>query len=289
MYDPPKLEQLWTQFENRTIGDAYFPEISTTLYTKIKTPEGEKEEEIVDGYKSSSLNLKITRESAVDAPYTRSYYVTDGNGKVSEEILKGPDGTYTIPLKIGENYIGTGVFKNVDNVARWYDFKWVKVTYALPRAYKFKMELSLANTSSTLGAAWEGELTINYDGTVTGEFPGGIGATTKLTVNGKYVGTYIVSAPFGVKISGTLETAETGLTLRLHQESMGYSVLPIGVKDGQFDEATLESLQKQAEKDVSAWLKEILTDHVFIKVDSRSSYDLSVNGWKGTLTLSPVQ
>lgn len=289
MFDPPKLQKVWAELENRTIGETYFPEIPVSIYTKIKTPDGEKEVEITDGFEAATADLKITRDSFLDYPYGRAYRVTDGKGTVSKQINVNPDGTYNIPLKKGDNYIGIGIFKRYGSSWRWYDFKWVKVTFNESQKYKFKVDLSNSNVESRVNISWSGELAINSDGTVTAEVPGGISTSTRYSVDDKYVGTYAVSVQFGVKISGTWKTESDGLTLRIQQKLTGYQVQPITVTDGHIDQATLANCQEVADQVVPSWLEEVLTDQEFTKVDSTSSFDLTVNGWIGTFTISPVQ
>ena len=132
MYEHPKLAQLWSQLENRTVGDAYFPDVDPKLIAIVRTDEGDEEEEVIEGYESQYEKLTIKGVNAnIAGKYT--LYVTDGKGKVTK-VSKGADNRYTVPLTLGDNYIGVCLYQVVDGSGEWYDFKWVKVILPFPYA-----------------------------------------------------------------------------------------------------------------------------------------------------------
>ncbi|NLT17674.1 MAG: zinc ribbon domain-containing protein [Clostridiales bacterium] len=128
LYDHPKLTQLWSELESRTVGDTYFPDVNPKFIAIVQTNEGEKEEEVVDGYESQTEKL-IIKGVNTSTPMGIKIYVTDGKGQVTK-ISKGADNRYTVPLTLGDNYIGVCLGKNNE----WYDFKWVKVLLPFPYA-----------------------------------------------------------------------------------------------------------------------------------------------------------
>jgi len=132
MYDHPKMAQLWGELEKRTVGDAYFPDVTPKLIATVQTDEGEKEEEVIQGYEAQTEKLKLKGLSATSA-VNYDIYVTDGKETVTK-VPADSDKGYTVPLTLGENYIGISLFKTADGSPQWYDFKWVKVLLPFPYA-----------------------------------------------------------------------------------------------------------------------------------------------------------
>lgn len=127
MIDWSKMNQLWNEFEAKTIGKDLFPVYSLKVI-KDK-PDGSTEEiKLKDGYKTNGGRIKIK----VESDFVPKLLVYDAHKPyLGAEIgeVEGKGGTVEIALKQGTNRIGFYVEGKKGGEWHWAGFDWINVVY----------------------------------------------------------------------------------------------------------------------------------------------------------------
>ncbi len=126
-----EFKTLWEDLDKRIVGDNLFPAVPVKLTTKIKTPEGEEDEEITDKYQSKTKELEFKAEFGSDG-YAYLAYHADSTMKTKVINLNAATATHKVTLSTGDNYIGICTYKNIGGKPEWYDFQWISVKFETP-------------------------------------------------------------------------------------------------------------------------------------------------------------
>jgi hypothetical protein len=127
MIDWSKMNQLWNEFEAKTIGKDIFPVYSLKVI-KDK-PDGSTEEiKLKGGYKTNDDKIKVK----VESDFVPKLLVYDAhNPYLGAQIgkVEGKGGTVEIALKQGTNRIGFYVEGKKGGEWHWAGFDWINVVY----------------------------------------------------------------------------------------------------------------------------------------------------------------
>jgi hypothetical protein len=152
------------------------------------------------------------------------------------------------------------------------------------KVYKLEAEMTMGDASNW-HITWGGEITINPDGSLTGDLPGAYDADVDVGSGAAHVGTYHYYAPFGVKVSGTAESSADGRTLHIQQTLTGFK-LTVTVVDGGMDPNNIPS---DTNSYVTQWITEALTNLV-LPANQAPVYGSAVAGrWQGSVNIIPVR
>lgn len=133
LVDFNQMKGFWEALDKRTIGDAYFPKVAVKLAIKVKTPDGEKEETLSDGYQANNKDFEFYVRDTGGMAY--GLYLSNKDGKVKrldDPAHPSADFKYTAELAKGDNYIGIALYKIEDSKNNWYDFQWLTIKYDSP-------------------------------------------------------------------------------------------------------------------------------------------------------------
>ena len=159
-------------------------------------------------------------------------------------------------------------------------------TTAAPQYSVYKLEADMTmGDAGTWHISWGGEITINPDGSLTGELPGVYDADVDVGSGDSYVGTYHYYAPFGVKVEGTAESTADGRMLHIQQTLTGFQLKVTVVKGGMDPNNIPADTNSYADQ----WIKEALTNLV-LPANQAPVYGSAVAGrWQGSVNITPVR
>jgi len=150
-----------------------------------------------------------------------------------------------------------------------------------------------------LHLAYEGEISVNADGSLSGELSGALDATALARwweqEEGSHDFTYKIDVPMTVTIGGRAEASPGGQTLHVLQTVSEYKVNPLTDVSGYFLPYQLSDQQKDIDESALAWLEGAMTELV-LEIGSTPVEQAMTAGapgwvteWNGTVGLSPVR
>jgi hypothetical protein len=167
----------------------------------------------------------------------------------------------------------------------------VAVTEAPLRVYNLQVEMVRDSSDGVVNAKWDGNLTVNPDGSVRSKVQGSLASDGPIRGNGKLLGNASVTITFTVDVAGTAEITPAGITMRLMQTFADFKVLKPAVtfieqNPQEAIDAWQDYYQKLTEEATPQLLDQILRGLEFENVALPATQDVSVGIWKGTAVLS---
>jgi hypothetical protein len=176
------------------------------------------------------------------------------------------------------------------------------------KVYRLEINLDMQQGSAPQGQtgllrklhlAYEGEIIVNVDGSLSGELPGALDGTALARwwekEEGSHDFTYKIDVPMTVTIGGSAEASPGGQTLHVFQTVSEYKVNPVSDVSGYYLPYQLSDQQNDIDGSAPAWLEGAMTELV-LEIGSTPVEQALTAGapgwatkWSGTVSLSPVR